>query len=241
MAGAPQLRVMAHVTYESRDNIAVLRMDDGKANALSYEMMDALDEALSRAEREASAVVLTGRPGKFCAGFDLKLMMAGVDQARALVSRGAELLLRLYGLPLPLVVASTGHALAGGALVVLTGDVRVSARGPYRIGLNEVQIGMPVPVLAMELARDRLDPRHLAKSTLFATVVDPEGAIAAGYVDELADEAALLDTAVARAQQLAQLPRDAYAKTKQTLREKTINYVRATLESDMKRLVPPVT
>lgn len=232
---------MAHVTYESRENIAVLRMDDGKANALSYEMMDALDEALTRAEREASAVVLTGRPGKFCAGFDLKLMMAGVDQARALVSRGGELLLRLYALPLPLVIASTGHALAGGALVVLTGDLRLSARGPFRVGLNEVQIGMPVPVLAMELARDRLDPRHLTKSTLFATVVDPEAAIAAGWFDELTDDAALIDTAVERAKQLAQLPRDAYAKTKMSLREQTIDYVRATMEKDMKRLVPPVT
>jgi enoyl-CoA hydratase len=232
---------MAHVTYEPRENVAVLRMDDGKANALSYEMMDALDEALTRAEREARAVVLTGRPGKFCAGFDLKLMMAGPDQARALVSRGAELLLRLYALPVPLVIASTGHALAGGALVVLTGDIRISARGPFRIGLNEVQIGMPVPVLAMELARDRLDPRHLIASTLFATVVDPEAAVGAGWFDELADDTTLIDTAVARAAKLAELPRDAYGKTKQSLREQTIDYVRSTLEKDMQRLVPPAT
>lgn len=228
---------MPHATFELRDNVAIVRMDDGKANALGYEMMDAVDEALTRAEKEAAAVVLTGRPGKFCAGFDLKLMMAGVDQARALVTRGGEFLLRLYAAPLPMVVACNGHALAGGALVLLTGDVRVCARGAFRIGLNEVQIGMPVPVLAMELARDRLDPRHLTRSTLFATVVDPEAALTAGYVDELADDP--LEPAIARAAQLAQLPRDAYAKTKMTLREKTIDYVRSTLERDMQRLVPP--
>ncbi len=228
---------MPHVTYESRDNVAILRMDDGKANALSYEMLDALDEALTRAEKEAAAVVLTGREGKFCAGFDLKLMMAGVDQARALVSRGGTLLMRLYALPMPLVIASTGHALAGGALVLLTGDYRVSARGPFRIGLNEVQIGMPMPVLAMELARDRLERRYHTAATLFAQIADPEAALTAGWIDELADDA--LEAAVTRAKALAQLPRDAYAKTKNALREQTIAYIASMSEKDMKRLLPP--
>jgi enoyl-CoA hydratase len=232
---------MSHVSYELQGNVAVIRLDDGKANALGYALMDALDAALDRAEREAAAVVLTGRKGRFSAGFDLAEMMGGVDKARALVSRGAGALLRLYALPQPLVIACSGHALAGGALVVLTGDVRVAARGAFRIGLNEVQIGMPVPVLAMELARDRLRPDHLTACTLFANVVDPEGAVAAGYVDELADEGALLDTAIAHAKRLAQLPREAYAKTKISLRERTLRYVRDTLEEDMKRLTPPVS
>jgi enoyl-CoA hydratase len=230
---------MAHVTYESRDNIAVLRMDDGKANALSYELMDALDEALTRAEKEASGVVLIGRQGKFCAGFDMKVMMSGVDQARALVTRGGELLLRLYALPLPLVIACSGHALAGGALVVLTGDVRVAARGAFRIGLNEVQIGLPVPVLAMELARDRLEKKHLAAATLFATIYDPDSALNAGYVDEVVEEGALLETALGHATRLSQLGRDPYMKTKQALREQTIGYIRSMSEKDMKRLLPP--
>jgi enoyl-CoA hydratase len=234
------MRAMSHVTYEARDSVAVLRMDDGKANALGYDLMDALDAALDRAEKEASAVVLVGRAGRFSAGFDLKQMMAGVEQARALVTRGAGSLLRLYTLPMPLVMAVSGHALAAGALLVLTGDVRIAARGAFRIGLNEVQIGMPVPVLAMELARDRLAPSHLMSATLFATVVDPEQAVVAGWVDEVADEAAVLDRAIERARQLAALPRDAYAKTKMVLRERSVRYMRETLEMDMARLVPPV-
>jgi enoyl-CoA hydratase len=234
------MRAMSPVTYEARDSVAVLRMDDGKANALGYDLMDALDAALDRAEKEASAVVLIGRAGRFSAGFDLKQMMAGVEQARALVTRGAGSLLRLYTLPMPLVMAVSGHALAAGALLVLTGDVRIAARGAFRIGLNEVQIGMPVPVLAMELARDRLTPSHLMSATLFATVVDPEQAVVAGWVDELADEAAVLDRAIERARQLAALPRDAYAKTKMVLRERSVRYMRETLEMDMARLVPPV-
>ena len=230
---------MSHVTFELRDRVALVQMDDGKANALSYSLMEALDEALDRAGREAAAVVLTGRRGRFCAGFDLAEMMGGVDRVRALVSRGADLMMRLYGLPMPLVTACTGHALAGGALLLLTGDVRVATRGAFRIGLNEVQIGMPLPVMGMELARDRLKPDHLMSATLFSNVVDPEGALAAGFVDELADEGSLVDAALGHARKLAALSREAYAGTKARLREKTIRYVRETLAEDMQRLTAP--
>ncbi len=230
---------MPHVTFELRDKVAVVGMDDGKANALGFAMMDAVEAALARAEREAAAVVLVGRKGRFSAGFDLAEMMAGADQARAMVRRGADFLLRVYTLPMPLVVACTGHALAGGALLVLTGDVRVIARGAFRIGLNEVQIGLPVPVLAMELARDRLHPSHLTAATLFADVADPERAVTVGFADELASEEGLLDAALAHARRLTALPREAYAKTKVSLRGPTVRHVRDTLEEDLARLGPP--
>src|SRR5262249_53558485 len=136
-----------------------------KANALSKQMIEALGEALGRAHHEASAIVLAGRPERFCAGFDLRVMMRGPDAAVELLRGGSELLLRLYECSLPLVIACTGHALAGGALVVLTGDYRVGAAGAFKIGLNEVSIGLPVPVLAMELARDRLLPSELTRAT----------------------------------------------------------------------------
>src|SRR5262245_32988589 len=133
--------------YSLEDKVAVVQMDDGKANALSRPMIDALDAALTRAEAEAGAMVLAGRPERFCAGFDLRIMMSGPDAATELLRAGSSLLMHLYGATIPLVIACTGHALAGGALVVLTGDHRVGARGAFRIGLNEVSIGLPVPVL----------------------------------------------------------------------------------------------
>src|SRR5699024_8568125 len=110
---------MALVDYEDREGIAVVRMDDGKANALSHRMLEELEAATTRAIEGARALVLTGREGRFSAGFELQEMMAGIDRARALVTRGGELLLRLYMAPLPVVVACSGHALAGGALLVL--------------------------------------------------------------------------------------------------------------------------
>src|SRR5262249_30857036 len=149
------------VNYRAEGSTAVLTMDDGKANALSEQMLAELNQALTRAESEATAVVVAGRPNRFCAGFDLKIMMSGPAAAKAVVRSGAGLLMRVYGCPLPIVAACTGHALAGGALVLLTADHRVGAAGAFRIGLNEVSIGIPVPTLAMELARDRLATHEL--------------------------------------------------------------------------------
>lgn len=225
------------VRYRLEGTTAIVEMDDGKANALSDAMIDALLAALTRAEAEAGAMVLVGRPDRFCAGFDLRVMMAGPDQARELLRRGSELLLRLYGASVPLVIACTGHAVAGGALVVLTGDVRIAAAGAYRIGLNEVAIGLPVPVLAMELARDRLQPAALTRATLLAHIHTPEEALAAGYVDELAPPDQVLPRAVAEATRLAALGRKPFVATKQRLRGRTITHISSTLEQDLRELL----
>lgn len=221
------------VTYTQEDSLAIVTMDDGKANALSISMIEGLVEAVARAEREASAMILTGRPDRFCAGFDLRVMMSSPEAARDLLKKGADLLMRLYGSKVPLVIASTGHALAGGALVVLTGDVRIGAQGDYRVGLNEVQIGMPVPILAMELARDRLSPQELTNATLLARIYGPDDAVRAGYLDETRAPAELLPRAKAEATRLGALARQAFVATKSRLRGKTIAHIESTLDQDM--------
>lgn len=228
----------APLTYTLEDKVAVVRMDDGKANALSYAMIDGILEALERAEKEAGAMILTGRPDRFCAGFDLKVMMSSPADAKALLTRGVDLFMKLYGSKVPLVAASTGHALAGGALVLLCADLRVGAEGAYRIGLNEVQIGLPVPVLAMELARDRLEETELTKATLLATIYDPPGALRAGYLDETVTPDALMTRAKEAATQLSSLARTPFEATKSRLRKKTIDHIYASLEADMASLLP---
>lgn len=227
---------MPVVNFQLDATTAIIQMDDGKANALSEAMIAELGDALARAEREAKAIVLTGREDRFCAGFDLKVMMSGPDAARALLARGADLLMRLYGCPLPLVVACTGHALAGGALVVLTGDIRIGAAGAFRIGLNEVSIGMPLPVLAMELARDRIATTELGRATLRAQIYEPEEAMRVGYLDEVRPPADVVTRAKAEAARLGGLSGMAFAATKQRLRAKTIAYIRSTLDADMRSI-----
>ena len=212
-------------------------MDDGKANALSEQMITALLESLARAEKEASAVVLTGRPDRFCAGFDLKVMTAGPEGVKKLFLRGADLLVKMFGFPLPLIIACTGHALAGGAQLLLTGDVRFGAVGPYRIGLNETTIGMPLPVLGVEFARARLCPTELSRATLGARIYTPEEAVKAGYLDEAVPAAEVLTRALSEAAQLGALSRQAYVATKERLRGATLTHVTSTLESDMTSLL----
>jgi enoyl-CoA hydratase len=202
-------------------------------------MIEALLAALTRAESEAGAMVLAGRADRFCAGFDLRVMMSGPDAAKELLAAGSELLLRLYGATIPLVIACTGHALAGGALVVLTGDHRVGASGAFRIGLNEVSIGLPVPVLAMEFARDRLVPTELPRATLLAQIYDPESAHRAGYLDAVVAPEAVVATAHTEATRLAGLARSAFRATKKRLRGRTIEYIRGSMDADLRDLMSP--
>lgn len=226
------------LSFTLEGTTAVVRMDDGKANALSVAMIDALLASLVRAEKEANAMVLVGRADRFCAGFDLKVMMSGPDNAKALLRRGSDLLMKLYGLPVPLVIACTGHALAGGALVLLTGDVRIGAAGAFRIGLNEVSIGLPVPVLAMELARDRITATELGRATLESTIYDPESASHAGYLDAVVPAGDVLAKAMEEAARLGGLSKMAYGATKARLRGKTIKHIEDTLEADMASMLP---
>ena len=225
-------------TYTLEGKVATVVMDDGKANALSQPMIQAVRDALARAEKEAGAIVLAGRPERFCAGFDLRVMMSGPKQAVELLRAGSDLLLELYGSAIPLVIACTGHALAGGALVVLTGDYRIGASGAFKIGLNEVSIGLPVPALAMELARDRLLPTELPHATLGARIYDPDAALRAGYLDAVVAADDVLARAREEAARLAAFGSMPFRATKQRLRGKTIALIRDSLATDLATLLP---
>jgi enoyl-CoA hydratase len=227
------------VTTTVDDGVLVVGIDDGKMNALSHAVIEQLHGALDAAATGAQAVCLVGNERALSAGFDLSVMSAGPVAARELVEAGARLLMRLYAHPQPTVVAVTGHALAAGALVVLSCDTRIAADKPSKIGLNEVAIGMRVPVFAMELARDRLSKRYATRATLQAEIFDPNGAKAAGYVDGVVPEASCVAAAIDEARRLAQLPVGGYAASKQTLRQDTVEHVLATLDEDMGLLAGP--
>jgi enoyl-CoA hydratase len=229
----------ASVAYALEGAVAVIRLDDGKANALSHDVLDGVHAALDRAEQEARGVVIAGRDGRFSAGFHLPTMTAGTAEMQGLVTAGAELLLRIYLFPLPVVVACTGHALAAGALVVLVGDTRVGAEGDFKIGLNEVAIGMQLPVFAVELARDRLSKRHFTAATMQARIYDPAGAVDAGFLDGVVPADEVLAAATAEAARLAELRTGAYAETKVRARTTTVDFVRATLADDMAQIMVP--
>lgn len=218
-------------TYEQVGDVALIIMDDGKANAFGPPMIAAVDAMLDRAADDAKAVVLTGRPGIFSGGFDLNVIRGGdATQARAQALGGARLMMRLYGWPQPLVVAASGHAIALGAFCVLAGDHRLGADGEFRIGLNEVAIGATLPPFAWLLAKERLSKRYLTQATLTAKMYEPNGACDAGFLDEVVAADKLRNVALERAAQLADLDANAYAGMKQGLRGESIDAVLAGLE-----------
>lgn len=217
-------------TVTIANDIALIRMDDGKANAINFEMLAALNAALDTAEAEAKAIVLAGRAGRFSGGFDLNAFASlGADGVYRLLDGGAELLLRLYGGKLPVVAACTGHAIAMGVFILNACDTRVGSAGAYKIGANEAVTGMNLPIFAMELSRDRLSPTHLTRATIQGFIYDPKGAVEAGYLDMLAEADAVEATATAIATQLAALPAAAYAWNKAAIRKPTLDRIRTSL------------
>ncbi|MCO4771123.1 MAG: crotonase/enoyl-CoA hydratase family protein [Deltaproteobacteria bacterium] len=224
----------AKVTYEELDDgVALIRMDDGKVNALGVGLIGEIDAALDRAEAAGRAVVLVGRAGKFSAGFDMKAMTGGVESATEMLVAGAKLLARIYGFPRPVVAACSGHAIAAGALLLLAADTRIGTGGPFKLGLNEVAIGLRLPYFGLELARDRLAKQHLQTAVLQAALVGPEDAVRMGYLDRVVDAEQLEAEAIATAAGLAALPPKAYAATKLRLRQSTIGLMTETLDADM--------
>jgi len=218
------------VSVDIQDGVALITMDDGKANAVNFDLMEKLNEAIDQAESDAKAIVLAGREGRFSGGFDLKAM-AGFkrDDAARLLDRASELLLRLYGGPIPVVGACTGHAIAMGVFLLLACDTRVGTAGDFKLGANESATGMKLPAFGLELPRDRLHPHHLTKAMIQAFIYDPEGAVEAGYLDMLAEPGKTVDQAVAIAGQLSRFPAHAYAYQKSALRKPTLDAIRASI------------
>lgn len=206
------------ITREHADGLTVLTMDDGRVNAFDVDFFHALDDALNGCADDA-AVVLAGRPGMFSAGLNVKVM-AGLDAGgmEDLLTTFGRTMLRVWLEPRPVVAAVTGHAVAGGTILAMCCDHAVGAEGEYRWGLTETTIGFVMPHWILAIARGNVATQHLDDLVLPGAAVDPAQAVAVGYADTLAAPDAVVDTAVARARELAALPRATYAATKRQLR-----------------------
>ncbi len=220
-------------TYELDGRIATIAMDDGKANAFSIEMLKAVMAALDRAEGDGAVVILTGREKFFSAGFDLKVFQERPDEIVEMLTLGARLSERILSFPTPIVVACPGHAIAAGTFPLLSADLRIGVAGPYKLGLNEVKIGLTVPLYAVELARQRLTPRDFNRSLTTAHMYSPEDAVPAGLLDRLVPVEELRDVSLAVAGELAGLNMEAHAATKLRVRERSLTAVREAIETEL--------
>jgi enoyl-CoA hydratase len=224
------------VSYRADGRVATITLDDGKVNALSAAMLADIGAAFDRAEADGMAVLLTGRPGIFSAGFDLKVLRAGGDPARQMVRSGFELAVRLLSFPAPVVIACPGHAIAMASFLLLSADYRLGADGPYKITANEVSIGLEIPQAAIEICRQRLSPAALSRALLLSEVFGPGDAQQAGWLDRVVPAADLAGTAADLAAGLAQLDPAAHTASKLRLRGPIVAGVRAALEADYGRM-----
>ncbi len=220
------------VRYQLDGPVATLTMDDGKVNVLSFAMFEQLGAALDRAEADGAVVVLTGREGRFSAGFDLAIVRS--EQGLELVATGFDMSIRMLSFPRPIVVACSGHAIAMGSFLLLSGDHRVGADGPFKITANEVAIGMTLPFAAVELLRSRLAPAAFQRAVGLAHVFSPAEAAAVGYLDEVAPADQLLAVAQERARGFAELHQPSHAASKERVRSATLAAMRAGIATELR-------
>jgi enoyl-CoA hydratase len=223
---------MPTVTYELADKIATITIDDGKVNALSLQVLSDLHGAVDQAAKDTALIVLTGRDGMFSAGFDLRGLTGGGADAFAMLRSGFDLAHRLLSQPRPVVVACSGHAVAMGVFLLLSGDYRIGAAGPYRITANEVAIGLPIPTAAVEICKQRLTPAHVNRAINLAEVYSPETAVGAGFLDQVVEASALRAAARNVAEGFLKLNMDAHAASKLRVRKQALEGLRAAIDAE---------
>ena len=204
------------IEREERDGIVTLRLAHGKASVMDVELLEALIRELDAA-LDARAIVLTGTGSIFSAGVDLfRLTNEGAPYVERFLPLLRDMLQKAFELPVPVVAAANGHAIAGGCILVCACDYRLMADGNGRIGVSELLVGVPFPEIAlkvMQFAVPNLAPLVMTGKTLL-----PREALEARMIDEVVDPASLLDRAHAVAQQLAAIPRQSFRLTKRMLR-----------------------
>jgi len=219
-------------TYEYDDGIATIKMDDGKVNALGIPMLRELHAAFDRAEEDDAIVILTGREGRFSAGFDLKVFRDTPEQLPEMLTLGGNLCERILTFPRPVVTACTGHGVAAGCFIQLPADLRLGVDGPFQIGLNEVEIGLTVPRFVIELARSRLTPAHFDRAVNSAVMYSPADAVGAGFLDCVVSTEELQSAALEAAKELAGLNAEAHRATKLKSRARLIDAVHEAIEEE---------
>jgi enoyl-CoA hydratase len=219
---------MEKVTYGIEDGIAKITMDDGKVNAMNWGFFEEMGKSMDQAESDgAKVLVITGRPGFFSGGLDLKLLPTlSTSEMEYFTTTFARTMLRVFSFSVPTIAASTGHAVAGGAMLTFACDRRFALDGPYRIQMNETLIGIPLPAWMFLIAGSAIPSRWRTEALLHARAYNPNEALERGILDTVAPEADSLAAQVkAATEELLSLNLPAYAASKKNLRQAEIEHV----------------
>lgn len=220
------------VSYQAKETFAIISIDNGKANAISHEVIEQLNLCLDKAEKDQKVVVLTGKDGVFSAGYDLSVMKKSMESAMELVEKGSTLSRRLLSFPFPVIAACTGHAVAKGAFLLLSADYRIGVEGEFKIGLNEVAIGMTMHNAGVELARGRLNSVFFNRSVINAEIFGPSQALDAGFLDLVVKPKKFEQTVKKVAKAMSSLDMRAHRQTKLKARSELLATLDTCIEID---------
>jgi len=220
------------VTYKEEEKYVIITLNNGKANAISNEVISEFNNCLDKAEAAKKVVIITGQEGMFSAGYDLKTMTQSPKAAIELVTQGSTLAHRMLSFSQPVIIAATGHALAKGAFMLLSADYRIGTEGAFKIGLNEVAIGMTMHNAGIAIAKARLAPVYFERSVNNAEIYTPKDAVTAGFLDKVVPAEVLLPTAIKVATMFAELNKKAHAGTKLKVRKAYLNDLQEAIELD---------
>ena len=221
------------VTYSLQHQVATIRIDDGKRNALSPGVLQEIYDALDQAESDNAIVILTGRESVFSAGFDLNVMKRGGFEALRMLRAGYALTARIMAYPYPVVAACNGHSLAMGVFLMLSADYVIGTRGEFKIAANEVAIGMTMPRVAAATLRNRLSPAVFQRAVSVAEYFDPESALVAGFFDKLVEPDNLVSYAEFCAESFKELDMLAHTNSKRRIRGPLIRRIRLSIPLDL--------
>jgi len=230
---------MAELTRVERDPpLLRLELTGGRLNVLTLDLVREMRQrfAEASADGEIAAVILAGGPSAFSAGLDMTTLTQSELAAQELLLEMGELLSEIYTSPRRVVASCAGHAVAAGAMLLLTADIRIGAKGEYRIGFSEVSMGLALPELPVLLARDRLDPRRLQEATSLGRLWTPEEAVELGFLDRLVAPDDLERAVLEAARGLAELDQEAYAGSIASVRGATLQRMNELLDAERKRL-----
>lgn len=200
----------------NHDGILELRLARPPVNALNLELLTALREAIEAApDQGVRALLLSGSTGVFTGGLDLPwLLSQGIEAVEATWTAFGNVCRALAASPLLSAAAIGGHSPAGGAVICLYADYRVMARGPYHIGLNEVQVGLFVPEPIQYAFRRVVGTRQAERMLVAGAMIESKEALAVGLVDELAEPEQVPAQALAWLQNMLKLPGNAQRDTR---------------------------
>jgi enoyl-CoA hydratase/carnithine racemase len=205
---------------EKNNSVSILRLNNGKANALSADVFDEVGSLITNfLDSDSKALVLTGSTGFFSGGLELPAIVDySREELKEFMNKFESMLLKIFTSNKPIICAVNGHAIAGGLVIALQCDYRIASTGKYKLGLLETKLGIGLPLLPLESLRAQVPVKSWMRIAFEAELFNPETALELGIVDEVVSAEELEIAAINKAMKLGEIPQSAFDQVKQGFR-----------------------